>query len=219
MHFLRSACFLMLPLLIPFESIASDRSNRPDTCTYSVSVWNTVAGKVTRTIEVKKKYSTVAGRERDRFEPSCTACIEDQTEINVPGIESFYVCSVIADKVKTALIQLINQGEPIISVSGYRPVLSKGILNSNGERTELSNHSFGTAIDINRMQNGLYNNCFKWGPQCELVLGGPWRPGVITGSLSPEGKIVQRLKSLGFKWGGEIEASQKDFMHFSFSGF
>jgi len=98
-------------------------------------------------------------------------------------------------------------------------VRSKGTLNADGERTELSNHAFGTAIDINRMQNGLYNNCYEWGPACELTLGGRWRPGEIKGSLSPNGGIVQKMKSLGFKWGGEIPSLQKDFMHFSLSGF
>ena len=69
------------------------------------------------------------------------------------------------------------------------------------------------------MQNGLYNNCYEWGPKCKLVLGGNWRPGETEGSLAPDSAIVRKMKSLGFKWGGEIKASQKDFMHFSLSGF
>ena len=117
------------------------------------------------------------------------------------------------------LRDLIARGEPIFSVSGYRPVQSKGALNEDGERTELSNHAFGTAIDINREQNGLYGNCYEWGPSCRLILGGSWRPGQSEGSLTPDGAIVKKMKSLGFKWGGEMQASQKDFMHFSLSGF
>jgi hypothetical protein len=198
---------------------AEEAHKTPETCTYTVGIWNTGVGAITRTVRVEKPYSEITEEEKDPFVMDCTACSEDQVLIKLPGLDSFSVCRVIAAKVEAGLQNLISRGEPILTVSGYRPVQSKGPLNESGERTVLSNHAFGTAIDINRMQNGLYRNCYEWNAGCELVLGGPWRPGKTRGSLSPDGAVVRKMKSLGFKWGGEIEASQKDFMHFSLSGF
>lgn len=198
---------------------AGERPETPETCTYAVGIWNTREGKVTRTVRVEKRYSEITDEERDPSLAGCTVCSEDQESIRLPGLEIFSVCHVIANKVEEGLRDLMIRGESIISVSAYRPVRSKGALNEAGERTDLSNHAFGTAIDINRMQNGLYGNCYEWGPSCRLILGGPWRPGQSEGSLSPDGAIVNRMKLMGFKWGGEIKASQKDFMHFSLTGF
>lgn len=206
-------------LVFPHHAISGERSNMPDTCTYTVSIWNSEMGAVSRTERVEKNYYEVTREERDPSGTSCTVCSEDQVRIELPGLPPFYACYEIADRIEAALHDLMDQGEPILSVSGYRPIRSKGVLNSDGERTELSNHAFGVAIDINRMQNGLYNDCYEWNPGCRLALGGPWRPGGIEGSLNPNGAIVRKMKALGFEWGGEIEGSQKDFMHFSFSGY
>lgn len=216
----RTGIFLLLTLLIFAPRVLpADRSETPETCTYTVGIWNTEAGKVTRTERVEKRYSELTEEERDRSIAGCSVCSEDQVRIQLPELEAFSVCHAIANRVEEGLRDLIERDEPIFSISGYRPVRSKGALNEAGERTELSNHAFGTAIDINRMQNGLYKNCREWNSGCELVLGGPWFPGESEGSLAPDGDIVKKMKSLGFKWGGEIDASQKDFMHFSMTGF
>ena len=53
---------------------------------------------------------------------------------------------------------------------------------------------------------------------CKLRKGGHWVPGNL-GTLTLDGKIVRTMKSLDFKWGGEIKGWQKDFMHFSPSGY
>ncbi len=84
---------------------------------------------------------------------------------------------------------------------------------------EFSNHSYGIAIDINTDHNGLYGNCVEFGPQCQLIRGSLWRPGVDPYSLQLNGLVVKKLKEIGFKWGGEIKGKQKDFMHFSLSGY
>jgi hypothetical protein len=55
--------------------------------------------------------------------------------------------------------------------------------------------------------------------ECQLLRGGLWRPGFDPYSLQQNGLIVRMLKEIGFKWGGEIEGRQKDFMHFSPSGY
>ena len=210
---------ILLFLLYPSQILPAERSETPETCTYTLGIWNTNAGKVTRTIRIEKRYSEITDDERDRLGTGCTVCSEDQVRIELHGLDPFSVCHVIANKVEAGLNDLIVRGEPIFSVSGYRPVQSRGALNEDGERKEFSNHAFGTALDINREQNGLYGNCHEWGPWCRLIQGGPWRPGKSEGSLTPGGAIVRKMKSLGFMWGGELQASQKDFMHFSLSGF
>ncbi|MDQ7050893.1 MAG: hypothetical protein Q9M92_15725 [Enterobacterales bacterium] len=48
--------------------------------------------------------------------------------------------------------------------------------------------------------------------------GGAWNPSQ-EGSLTRDHPIVLELKKAGFKWGGEIQGKQKDFMHFSPTGY
>ncbi len=64
----------------------------------------------------------------------------------------------------------------------------------------------------------MYDNCVQLGPECRLLRGGEWRPG-MPGTLEKDGEIVNMLKSAGFRWGGEIAGRQKDFMHFSLTGY
>jgi hypothetical protein len=112
----------------------------------------------------------------------------------------------------------MENGERIFSVVGYRVGMTRGNFDALGNRTRFSNHSFGIAIDINEQQNGLYDRCITFGPACRLRRGGNWIPGQ-EGSLTPESPVVKAMKRIGMKWGGEIEGHQKDFMHFSPSGY
>lgn len=159
----------------------------------------------------------MTGEERDAA-TGCTVCERDQVRIQLPRLKPFRVCHVFADRVRETLELLLAQGETITEVDAYRMVRSRGALNEHGERTGFSNHSFGIAIDINSRQNGLYHRCEHFGPQCQLVRGGPWRPGQ-PGSLTAESRMVQAFKGIGFRWGGEIAGKQKDFMHFSPTGY
>jgi len=145
-------------------------------------------------------------------------CEEDQVEIVIPGINRFYMCKHLAGKVEHSLRKLKQENHPITTVVGYRVGMTKGEVDDHGYRTKFSYHSFGIAIDINPEQNGLYDNCLTYGPQCIRIKGGRWHPAQ-TGSHTKHSAIVRELKSIGFKWGGEIEGKQKDFMHFSTTGY
>jgi hypothetical protein len=197
------------------SSIGEEVSAR--TCSYEVAVWNVQARKVIEVQKVSHPYSEITEEEIDN-ETGCTVCSEDQVTISLPQIADFRICRKISFEVRETLRELIESGTPIISIRGYQVVRSRGDIDANGNRTMLSNHSFGTAIDINRERNGLYDNCVKFGSECRLVLGGHWRPGV-PGTLVENGPAVRAMKELGFKWGGEIEGRQKDFMHFSLTGY
>jgi D-alanyl-D-alanine carboxypeptidase-like protein len=96
--------------------------------------------------------------------------------------------------------------------------VSRGPADKDGNRTQLSNHSYGVAIDVNEMQNGLYDHCVVWGAGCRLIKGGPYRPREA-GSIVAESPLVAALEAVGLKWGGRIAGRQKDFMHFSPTGY
>lgn len=78
-----------------------------------------------------------------------------------------------------------------------------------------SEHSYGSAVDINPDQNPYVSR----GGRVEPPFGAPWvdrslrRPGMIF----PEGVAVRAFRSIGWRWGGDWSGS-KDYMHFSASG-
>ena len=187
-------------------------------CTYKTWSWNVQQKKAVEYRTVNKDMRELVSFERDTV-TGCSVCEQDQLEISLPNLKPFKVCKRIAQKVITNLRSLIEQGEAIKSVIGYRVGLTRGPVDRNGNRTQFSNHSFGIAIDINTDHNGLYTNCFQFGPECKKLRGGNWRPGIDPLSLKPNGRIVNVLKRMGFKWGGEIQGRQKDFMHFSITGY
>ena len=71
---------------------------------------------------------------------------------------------------------------------------------------------------INEAWNGLYQDCAAWGPACVLMKGGPWKPSDPRG-LRRKSPLVVALGEAGLLWGGAIEGTQKDYMHFSPTGY
>ncbi len=191
---------------------------KPQTCSYETYQWSTHEKRAVNRQTVAHPYSEVTKEERDPI-TGCTVCREDQVELALPGVKPFQVCKVVAPNIETALRELIETGVPINTVIGYRVGRTRGDVDNNGLRTGFSNHSFGVAIDINPEHNGLYDQCLHFNTGCRLIRGGPWQPHTRTESMSASGEVVQRFKQEGFLWGGEIRGRQKDFMHFSPSGY
>jgi hypothetical protein len=186
-------------------------------CTYRTYSWNTYERRPVDFREVRHPYSEL--RPVEIHEPTgCTVCEEDQIEITLPGVAPFRLCKFMAYEIRQALLRAMAEGERINSVVGYRVGMTKGDIDGRGNRTRFSNHSFGIAIDVNQLQNGLYDNCVSFGPGCRLIRGGAWEPEQ-EGSLTPHSRVVRDLGEIGLKWGGQIEGRQKDFMHFSPSGY
>ena len=204
---------LLLAALMPTALVAN-----PQTCSYDTYQWSTLEKRAVNRQTVVHPYREVTEAERDPI-TGCTVCREDQVELALPGLKPFKVCKVVAAKVETSLRDLMDAGVPIKTVIGYRVGRTRGEVDNNGLRTGFSNHSYGVAIDINSEHNGLYDRCMRFNPDCRLIRGGPWQPYADAESLSPGGEVVQRLKQAGFLWGGEIQGRQKDFMHFSPSGY
>ena len=206
----------MVVLILTSFSEAGTGSSH-SVCTYEMQVWNVKLKASGEPQEVRHPYSDLKQEEIDPA-TGCTVCSEDQENIMLPPLQPFSACSKLAPRVRSALSYLLAKGETIRTVVGYHVIRSRGPVDQEGNRTEFSNHSFGTAIDINPEQNGLYGNCHAFGPGCILLRGGPWNPGTL-GALERDGMIVSVLKQEGFRWGGEITGSQKDFMHFSLTGY
>lgn len=210
-HWILSILFLGLVLF------THDAPADEPTCSYTTYKWNTQQRRAVDFRTVRRPYSELEASEVHAA-TGCTVCEEDQVEIALPGVPPFRVCRHLEHDVRFALISALERGEAIFSVQGYRVGMTRGDVDADGNRTRFSNHSFGIAIDINEQQNGLYDRCIVFGPNCRLRKGGAWQPG-RPGSLDRDSPIVRAFERIGLKWGGEIEGRQKDFMHFSPSGY
>ena len=78
-------------------------------------------------------------------------------------------------------------------------------------RDRLSEHAYGTAIDINPNENYcLYAS--------GSTTGKYWKPGEDPYSVSPYGDVVRIFEKYGFTWGGDAWRGTADYMHFSYFG-
>jgi hypothetical protein len=185
-------------------------------CTYETWDWDSIHKKSVNHKKISKPVTELTEEERGQI-AGCSVCEEDQEEVRLHSLPPFKVCKKFRDRIVRAVNQAVSVRFPVHTIVGYRVGKSKGPLNSLGQRTQFSNHSFGTAIDINSELNGLYDFCFRFGPQCKLIRGGEYRKEVF-GAISKSSSLYKAMIAEGFKWGGEIDGKQKDFMHFSLSG-
>lgn len=183
-------------------------------CHYEYTVWNTRTRASEGPFKIKKWKKDLTKVEKGPL--GCSLCEEDQVNVQLKDGKSFRVCSSIADTFKQAID---SSGFKVETILGYRPSRSRGPVDSRGLRTEFSNHAYGVAVDINENYNGLYSNCVQWGTQCVLTKGGTYRPTQDARSLTRENPLTLSLIHAGLRWGGEIEGTQKDFMHFSPDGY
>jgi len=203
---------VLVACLSSFVTRATEKS-----CSYTTYQWNIYSKKAVNLKRVKHAYSSLSPTEIDSL-TGCTVCEEDQRLIKIGTLPPFNVCKILASDIRYHLTKLLKAGEPIYKVVGYRVGMTRGDTDNRGNRIQFSNHSFGIAIDINGEQNGLYDHCMVFGPDCKLRKGGEWDPR-NKASLTKNSPVVLGMKSLGLKWGGEIKGHQKDFMHFSPSGY
>jgi hypothetical protein len=201
--------FSIFIILFAFPTLAN-------LCHYETWEWDTLKRKSVGHRQVIKQKAEMTKEEKGNV-PGCSVCEEDQMEIRIKSLPVVKVCRVFHGRIRQAMEEAMSQGFPISSLIGYRVGKSKGPIDSKGLRTEFSHHSFGTAIDFNAEKNGLYDSCPRFGPECQLIRGGKYRPSEA-GSITPDTSLYQALRKAGFRWGGEIQGKQKDFMHFSLDG-
>ena len=198
-------------------SFSGEASGRDEICTYNTYQWNVRDKKAVRHLKITKLHSELSAAEKDE-RTGCSVCEEDQVTLTFHGLRPVKVCKFIAPQVQVIMDTLQSKHAPLIDVIGYRVGMTRGELDSDGNRTGFSNHSFGVALDINTDQNGLYENCASFNSSCHLIKGGKWDSDQEF-SLTKESIIVQEFERNGFHWGGDIPGQQKDFMHFSPSGY
>lgn len=75
----------------------------------------------------------------------------------------------------------------------------------------VSQHSFGTCIDINWDENYY---CY---PSGQAITGSFWKPYENPFSITPDGSVVKNFKKYGWTWGGDW-TNLRDYMHFSYLG-
>ena len=203
--------------LLGLASLAARGSGgTTNTCTYETWVWDTRTKKSIDHQQVSKLREALTTEEMGSVE-GCTVCLEDQEELHIPGSAPFRVCRKYAPQILRALRSSAQEGFQIRELVGYRVGKSKGALDASGRRTQFSNHSYGTAIDVNPALNGLYDHCVQFDPACHLLRGGRYVAGQ-SGTIDPRSPVYRLMTAAGFRWGGELKGQQKDFMHFSLSG-
>ncbi len=194
-----------------------------DPCHYTSYAWDTRIQKATGRVAYAKTKGELTPEERDPHDPRCTVCSEDQVEIALPHLPKIRICKYYADQVREALMKIdADPSFTIHQLEGYRPGKTRGPI-VDGKRSQFSNHSYGTAIDINAGQNAMYNKCK--GPRkdetdldgCKKSIGGPWRPKANPKESIARGGVVYTAFSF-WKWGGDLPGQLKDFMHFSITG-
>lgn len=207
----------VLRMAVP-QALADESSeNPPKQCSYSTYEWSTVEKRAVNARRVAHPYASLSNEEIDPI-TGCTVCEEDQRWVSLGQLEPFRVCRHLAEDIRHILAGLLGEGIPLKQIVAYRAGRTRGEINRNGLRTQFSNHAYGTAIDINPQYNGLYDQCLTFGPGCRLIRGGQWHPH-HPASLTADGPVVRAFKNFGYRWGGEIEGRQKDFMHFSPTGY
>lgn len=156
------------------------------------------------------------------YRTACPVSLDDLRAVNVSYVDfngttqqgTIIVNKSIADNTVTVFKSLfdlkfpIKQITPIDSYEGT-DALSMAADNSSAFNcrpvsgsTTYSEHSYGTAIDINPKENPLTTSTKALDTKVK---------GTITAA------VVQAFKDAGFKWGGDW-TSKKDYQHFSVSG-
>ncbi len=203
----------------------------PETCTYRTYNWSTEERRAVNRRTVEHSYTDVTEDERSPADPRCTVCSEDQVAIDPTEFgfdhEEVLVCWAYAGEISTALANIAESDDfRLVELTGYRPGRTRGRI-VDGMRSEWSNHSFGTALDINADYNGLYRSCDvdEVTPDniddCRLGVGGEWAPHEHPRRTVTQDSIVysEFTDRVGWMWGGEIDGSTKDMMHFSPDGY
>lgn len=223
---MRALLAVLLTSALPAIAAAEAAPAEPAECTYRTYAWDVKAKRGVGHRQVKKPRHELTADEKDPADPRCTVCSEDQVTVKVEGLPAVEVCRHYADDVRQALENLKKSGKfQVERLIGYRPGKTRGEV-VDGLRTQFSNHSFGTAIDINAHHNGMYNNCRLQKvaekaadiAKCRLGMGGAWDPERRPRTTVTRGGVAWLAFTKFWKWGGELEGQLKDFMHFSVTG-
>lgn len=115
----------------------------------------------------------------------------------------------LADEVVKIFTEIYNDPEqfPIKDAGGYNWRATAAGTGS------LSQHSYGTCIDIN------YNeNYYCYASNGQAITGSFWKPFENPYSIPENGSVVRIFAKYGWKWGGNAWTTYRDYMHFTYLG-
>ena len=124
----------------------------------------------------------------------------------VAAKKSIKVNKNLAEDVQNIFAEIFNDPSqfPIKSVGGF------------SWRTtafgSVSQHSYGTCIDINPTENYY---CYADGT---AITGTHWSPYEDIYSITPDGIVVSAFAKYGWTWGGSWTGNLRDYMHFTYLG-
>ena len=123
------------------------------------------------------------------------------------SVLSLTVNLALADEVVQIFTEIYNDPEqfPIKNASGYTW--------RNTAMGKVSEHSYGTCIDINYDEN-----YYCYAETGEAITGSFWRPGENPYSIPADGSVVRAFAKYGWAWGGNAWTRLRDYMHFTFLG-
>ncbi|MCB9799028.1 D-alanyl-D-alanine carboxypeptidase family protein [Candidatus Nomurabacteria bacterium] len=230
---------------IPTAARGQSPAATANKCTFTENRWNRAQGRsVLARRETNYPYDQLKAENKgyiSKVDPRCSICEEDLVTIDLAEIGlgnvrvtsggSLKMCWAYAEQVTTILKAIKESGQfQLREVVGYRPLRSAGALDADGNRSGVSGHLYGMAIDLNASDNGLYNHCQNFDPiatpitpnnGCRKVAGGVWNPTAKPTRSLRAGSVPNELfKNAGWKWGGtDMSGGQRDFMDFSVYGY
>lgn len=124
----------------------------------------------------------------------------------VSSTKTLTVNSALAEDVKAIFdeIYALPQQYPIKSIGGY--------CWRNSSSGRLSQHSYGTCIDINPNENYYVSSGGT------AYSGSYWKPGDDPYSINLGDGIIEIFAKYGWAWGGNSWSSSHDYMHFTYLG-
>lgn len=121
-------------------------------------------------------------------------------------IELVVNANLAADVVKI-FTEIFEDAEqfPIKNVGGYSW--------RNTAMGKISEHSYGTCIDINSDEN-----YYCYADTGKAIVGSFWKPLENPYSITPDGSVVRTFAKYGWAWGGNAWSRLHDYMHFTYLG-
>ncbi|MCX7714130.1 MAG: M15 family metallopeptidase [Clostridia bacterium] len=153
-------------------------------------------------------YTTKEQAQKDMVEITVDVWNINENGEKVPAKRTLVIHKNLAEDVKKIFAEIFADKEkfPIKSCGGFQW--------RNTASGRLSQHSYGTCIDINPNEN------YYVSADGEVLSGSYWKPNEDPYSITADGIVVKTFAKYGFLWGGNAwgENSAKDYMHFTYLG-
>jgi hypothetical protein len=169
---------------------------------FSLYPWRNLNELITGDPE-RSQFSSKAEADRNIVQITIRVWDLDKSGEKVTASKTLKVNKNVADDVKNIFEEIYNGKEkfPIRNISVY------------SYRDGTSQHSNGTAIDINPDENYFLLSNGK------VSAGSFWKPGENPCSIKPGGDVVRAFNKYGWHWSPDMNwPNGKDYMHFSLLG-